>query len=159
MKAWRGTKGWGCSRQHRSHLPRPSLCGGRFFGFSHRSQLRRAERCAYLRLPGCVPRSLPRTVSCCFRPRERGADCAGEMPLAGYRVVDAFGNDVRAFVWRLQARSSGRVRLLQRCAADLCLWALEELSTDTVLKCVRHSAAPSNKVIRQMCDVLRAAGK
>lgn len=50
-----------------------------------------------------------RVVSCCFRSREHGGVCAGEMPLAGYRVVDAFGYDVRAFV-KLQVRSSGRTR-------------------------------------------------
>lgn len=65
---------------------------------------------AYLCLPGCVLWSLCWTVSCCFRPREHGGVCAGEMPLAGHRVVDAFGNDVRAFVLELRARSSGRMR-------------------------------------------------
>lgn len=31
------------------------------------------------------------------------------MPLAGYRVVDAFGYDVRAFVLKLQVHPSGAV--------------------------------------------------
>lgn len=41
------------------------------------------------------------------------------MPLAGYRVVDAFGYDVRAFVLKLQVRPSGRTRQLQRRAGDI----------------------------------------
>lgn len=62
---------------------------------------------------------MSRTVSCCFRPREHGGVCAGEVPLAGYRVVDAFGYDVRAFVLKLQVRPSGRMRELQRRARDV----------------------------------------
>lgn len=38
------------------------------------------------------------TVSCCSRPRERDGVGAGEMPLAGYRAVDAFGSDLTTFV-------------------------------------------------------------
>lgn len=41
------------------------------------------------------------------------------MPLAGYRVVDAFGYDVRAFVLKLQVRPSGSARELQRRAGDV----------------------------------------
>ena len=57
------------------------------------------------------------TVSCCSRPREHGGVCAGEMPLAGYCVVDAFGYDVRAFVLKLQVHPSGRTGQLQRRTA------------------------------------------
>lgn len=66
------------------------------------SQLRWKVPAAYLWLPGCVLSSFFYwTVSCCFRAREHGGVCAGEMPLAGYCVVDAFGYDVRAFVLKL----------------------------------------------------------
>lgn len=70
-------------------------------------------------LQGCVLLSFCWTVSCCFRPREHGGVCAGEMPLAGYCVVDAFGYDVRAFVLKLQVRPSGRTRQLQRRAVNI----------------------------------------
>lgn len=95
-----------------------------------------------LYLPGFVLCSATLTVSCCFRAREHGGVCAVEMPLAGYRVVDAFGYGVRAFVLKLQVRPSGRTRQLQRRAGDstFCLWALEELSTNPVLKCVQRCA-------------------
>ncbi|CAK6963237.1 Hypothetical predicted protein [Scomber scombrus] len=52
-----------------------------------------------------------------LRPREHGGVCAGEMPLAGYCVVDAFGYDVRAFVLKLQVHPSGRAEQLQRRTA------------------------------------------
>lgn len=48
--------------------------------------------------PGMNPVALGRT---------HGRVCAGEMPLAGYRVVDAFGYDVRAFVLNCQVCPSG----------------------------------------------------
>lgn len=109
--------------------------------------------------PGRVLR-LP-SASCCSRPREHGGLCAGEMPLAGHRAVDAFGCDVRAFVSELQVRPSGRTRQLQRRAGDrstLCARALEELSTGAVLKRVRGDAAHTVKVIsRQRCET-RARG-
>lgn len=44
----------------------------------------------------------------------RGGVCAGEALLAGSRVVDAFGCDVRTFVWKHQVRPSGRICELQR---------------------------------------------
>lgn len=51
--------------------------------------------------------------------RVHGGVGAGEMPLAGYRVVDAFGYDVRAFVLELQVRSSGATLELQPHAPAL----------------------------------------
>lgn len=45
---------------------------------------------------------------------------AGEMPLAGYRVVDAFGYDVRAFVLEHQLLSSGHTCVLQQQKPSVC---------------------------------------
>lgn len=54
----------------------------------------------YLCFLGGVRTYVPWDVSCCLRPRVRGGVCAGEALLAGNRVVDAFGCDVRTFVWK-----------------------------------------------------------
>lgn len=71
---------------------------------------------AYLYLADCVQSSVAWTVSCCFRPREHGGVDAGEMPLAGYPVVDAFAYDVRTFVLKHQWRPGGQTSKLQRRA-------------------------------------------
>lgn len=54
----------------------------------------------YLCFLGGVQTYVPWDVSCCLRPLVRGGVCAGEVLLAGNRVVDAFGCDVRTFVWK-----------------------------------------------------------
>ncbi len=80
------------------------------------------------------------------------------MPLAGYRVVDAFGYDVRAFVLKLQVRPSGRTWELQRRAVDIHI-----LSVGAGGAVHQHGAevCPKRrctymKVIRQRCEMQHA---
>lgn len=86
---------------HRWHLPRPALCKipsdlTPVVINRHNSN---AEKSLPLS-PRDVQTYVPWDVSCCLRPLVRGGVCAGEVLLAGNRVVDAFGCDVRTFVWK-----------------------------------------------------------